>query len=267
MTFEIRVRLCDIDGMYTIPIAPEKWQKLYGFLRAHPRVYAGNEENCRRFIVAVYWILRTGAQWRALPERFGKWNSVYRRFARWEDRGILAELHDYFVCDPDMTAVMLDSTVVRAHMCAVGGSKRGGSQKAQALGRSRGGFSSKIHIVVDAVGFPLRFSLTGGERHDITQAESLLAPFHFDAFIGDKGYDSDHLRDLLETNQVEVVVPSRRHRKQQRDYDKLRYKERNIVERFINKIKWYRRIFTRYEKLACRYIAFVHLAATVIWLD
>ena len=160
--------------MYTIPIAPEKWQKLYGFLRAHPRVYAGNEENCRRFIVAVYWILRTGAQWRALPERFGKWNSVYRRFARWEDRGILAELHDYFVCDPDMTAVMLDSTVVRAHMCAVGGSKRGGSQKAQALGRSRGGFSSKIHIVVDAVGFPLRFSLTGGERHDITQAESLL---------------------------------------------------------------------------------------------
>ena len=111
---------------------------------------------------------------------------------------------------------MLDSTVVRA-MCAVGGSKRGGSQKAQALGRSRGGFSSKIHIVVDAVGFPLRFSLTGGERHDITQAESLLAPFHFDAFIGDKGYDSDHLRDLLETNQVEVVVPSRRHG----DYDKL----------------------------------------------
>ena len=181
--------------------------------------------------------------------------------------GYWAELHDYFVCDPDMTAVMLDSTVVRAHMCAVGGSKRGGSQKAQALGRSRGGFSSKIHIVVDAVGFPLRFSLTGGERHDITQAESLLAPFHFDAFIGDKGYDSDHLRDLLETNQVEVVVPSRRHRKQQRDYDKLRYKERNIVERFINKIKWYRRIFTRYEKLACRYIAFVHLAATVIWLD
>ena len=79
MTFERRVRLCDIDGMYTIPIAPEKWQKLYGFLRAHPRVYAGNEENCRRFIVAVYWILRTGAQWRALPERFGKWNSVYRR--------------------------------------------------------------------------------------------------------------------------------------------------------------------------------------------
>ena len=99
--------------------------------------------------------------------------------------------------------------------------------------------------------------MTGGERHDITQAESLLAPFHFDAVIADKGYDSDPLRTLLEAKQVEVVIPSRRYRKQQRDYDRLRYKERNNVERFINKIKWYRRIFTRYEKLAPRFMAFL----------
>jgi len=78
--------------------------------------------------------------------------------------------------------------------------------------------------------------LTGGERHDLSQAESLLAPFHFDAVIADKGYSSDPLRELLTAKQVEVVIPSRRYCKQPRGYDRLRYKERNIVERFINRI-------------------------------
>ena len=145
--------------------------------------------------------------------------------------------------------------------------QKGGRQHEQCLGRSRGGFSSKIHLLVDALGFPLKFILTGGERHDMSQAESLLAPFHFDAVIADKGYDSDPLRELLAAHQVEVVIPSRRYRKQPHDYDRIRYRERNIVERFINRIKWYRRIFTRYEKLARRFIAFLHFAATLIWLD
>ena len=83
-----------------------------------------------------------------------------------------------------------------------------GRQREQSLGRSRGGFSSKIHLLVDALGFPLRFILTGAERHDITQAESLLAPFHFDAVIADKGYDSDSLRILLAAN-IQVSMDGR----------------------------------------------------------
>ena len=75
------MRLCDTGSMTTIPIATEQWQKLYGFLRAHPNVYAGKEEECRRFIEGVYWILDAGTQWRKLPEQYGKWNSVYKRFA------------------------------------------------------------------------------------------------------------------------------------------------------------------------------------------
>ncbi len=145
--------------------------------------------------------------------------------------------------------------------------KKGGPQQEQCLGRSRGGFSSKIHLLVDALGLPLKFILTAGERHDMTQAESLLAPFDFDAVIADKGYDADPLRELLAAQQVEVVIPSRRNRKQPRDYDRIRYRERNIVERFINKIKWYRRIFTRYDKLARRYMAFLHFASTLTWLE
>ena len=160
----------------------------------------------------------------------------------------------------------------RQHSCTrpyvrSGRVKKGGPQHEQCPGRSRGGFSSKIHLLVDALGFPLTFILTGGERHDMSQAELLLAPFHFDAVIADKGYDSDPLREPLAAQQVEVVIPSRRYRKQPGDYDRVRYRERNIVERFINKIKWYRRIFTRYEKLARRYMAFLHLAATLIWLE
>ena len=109
--------------------------------------------------------------------------------------------------------------------------------------------------------------MTGGERHDITQAESLLARFHLGSVIADRAYDRDALRQQLQVSQVEVVIPSRRNRKQQQDYDHLRYKERNVVERFINRIKWFRRIFTHYDKLARRYMAFLHLASTLVWLN
>ncbi|MCY3899278.1 MAG: transposase [Caldilineaceae bacterium] len=88
-----------------------------------------------------------------------------------------------------------------------------GRQNEQCLGRSRGGFSSKIHLLVDALGFPLQFILTGGERHDLSQAESLLAPIHYDAVTVEKGYSSDPLRELLTARQVEVVIPSRSYRK------------------------------------------------------
>jgi len=118
--------------------------------------------------------------------------------------------------------------------------KKGGPQQEQCLGRSRGGFSSKNHLLVEALGFPLKFILTGVERHDMTQAESLLPPFDFDAVIADKGYDSDPLRELLAAQQIEVVIPFRSYRRQPRDYDRIRYRERNIVERFINRIKWCR---------------------------
>ena len=98
----------------------------------------------------------------------------------------------------------------------------------------------------------------------MTQAESLLASFDFDAVIADRGYDSDPLRELLGAQQVEVVIPCRRNRKEPRDHDR----DRNIVEHSIDKIKWYRRIFTRYERLAARrFMAFLHFASTLIWLE
>lgn len=144
--------------------------------------------------------------------------------------------------------------------------KKNGRQAEQSLGRSRGGFSTKIHILVDALGNPLRFLLSGGERHDITQAEGLLDAFQFDYVIADKGYDSDALRQTITEREANAIIPARKSRVERRDYDVHLYKERHLVECFINKIKWFRRIFTRYDKLARRYTAFLHFAATLIWL-
>jgi transposase len=137
-----------------------EWQKIRDFLVRCPDVYLGTEADSRRFMEAVLWINRTGAPWRDLPPHDGNWNSIYKRFARWCDQGIWGQLLAAFADDPDMENVLLDSTIVRAHPCAAGAAKKNGNQADQALGRSRGGFSTKIHVSVDGLGNPLRLILT-----------------------------------------------------------------------------------------------------------
>ena len=105
-------------------MSDQAWKKIYAFLKAHPDAYAGKQEACRQFVEGVHWMMRSGTQWRELPEKFGKWNSVYKRFARWEERGIWEAMFTHFAQEPDMESVLIDSTVIRAHMCAAGGSKK-----------------------------------------------------------------------------------------------------------------------------------------------
>jgi transposase len=134
------------------------------------------------------------------------------------------------------------------------------------LGRSRGGFSTKIHIIVDGLGYPLRFILTGGQRHDSTQAKNLMDGYDFERLIADKAYDSDEILQLIADKEAEAVIPPTANRQKQREYDAHWYKERHLVECFINKIKHYRRIFSRFEKLAGRYLGFLSFAGALIWL-
>ena len=136
----------------------------------------------------------------------------------------------------------------------------------EALGRSRGGFSTKLHAAVDALGNPLGFILTPGQRADITQAEALVEPHRVDAVIADKGYDSARFVAYVEAREAEAVIPARRNRKEQRKIDENLYADRNKVERFFNRLKHYRRIATRYEKTARNYWSMVYLASTMIGL-
>ena len=97
-----------------------KWLRIREFLHTEPRVYVKDEAECRKFIEAVVWINRTGAPWRDLPEKFGKSNSVFRRFTRWKGNGVWERMYERFIEDPDMENLLIDSTTVRAHPCAAG---------------------------------------------------------------------------------------------------------------------------------------------------
>ena len=144
--------------------------------------------------------------------------------------------------------------------------KKHGGQDQQALGRSRGGFSTKIHIAVDALGNPLRLVLTGGECHDSPQADVLIEGLPAQAVIADKGYDSDDFIESVTKTGAQAVIPPRKNRKDQREYDKHLYRERHLVECFINKIKHYRRVFSRFDKLAKNYLSFLSFVSALIWL-
>ena len=137
---------------------------------------------------------------------------------------------------------------------------------AQSLGRSRGGFSTKIHLATDALGNAVRFILTGGERNDITQATQLIENFVAAYVIADKGYDAGPFVLQLKERNCEVVIPSRRNRKVPREIDMHLYKERHLIENQIGKLKHFRRVFSRFDKLAKNYLSFIYFASTVVWL-
>ena len=254
--------------MHRHAIRDEDWDRLENLLPGREDLPGVTAKDNRLFIDAVLWIAKTGAPWRDLPERFGNWNSVWRRFDRWARKGIWEKVFEQLK-DPDLEWLMLDSTVVRAHACAAGAKKGAdgtGGQEDQALGRSRGGFGTKIHIATDGLGNPVRFSLTAGQVGDLTQAESLLEGLAPGAVIADKGYDSDKFVAKVGSIGAEVVIPPLGCRKVLREYDEHIYKERNKVERFIGLIKQFRRVATRYEKTARNFLAFVHVASIMVLL-
>jgi transposase len=253
-------------------IRDEDWDRIKDLLPGQAGQRGVTAKDNRLFIDAVLWIAKTGAPWRDLPERFGNWNSVWRRFDRWARKGVWRKVFDTLQ-DPDLEWLILDSTIIRAHPHAAGARKQAdgsGGQAEQALGRSRGGFGTKIHAVVSGLMLPVVLLLSAGQEADVSYAEKLLdgvsEQAKVESVIADKGYDSKKVVEKVESKGAAAVIPTLRTRKEQRAIDTERYKDRNLAERFWHKVKQFRRVATRYEKTARNFLAFVQVAAIMVLL-
>ena len=220
----------------------------------------------RRVISGILHVLKTGCRWRDVPPEYGPATTIYNRYNRWSQRGLWQRLFEQIAASGDVPGELsLDSSHVKAHRSAAGAK---GGEWAQAVGRSRGGRTSKIHCLADDRGRPVAFALTPGNVADISMAVPLLSavtsPKHL---IADKAYDADSLRNRLKTRRIKAVIPSTATRTVPYPLDRAVYRRRNLIERLFCHLKNWRRLATRYDRMARNYIAALALVSVVIeWI-
>ncbi|UAA37196.1 IS5 family transposase [Paraneptunicella aestuarii] len=238
------------------------WKKLKNVLKESGRVY--NKYEHRNTLEGILYRMRTGIQWRDLPPEFGLWNTIFRRFNLWSKKGVLEKLLSTLAKESDTEWLFIDGSIVKAHQ----DSARSGRKDEEAIGKSRGGNSTKIHLAVDSGGLPVYFELSGGQVNDIVHAESLIS--HASTaqhVVADKGYDSEVLRDFIENKGSQSQIPRKQNSRignSQMEWCLYRY--RHLVENAFMKIKKYRAVATRYDKLARNYRSIVALAFVMMWL-
>nr|WP_235437847.1 IS5 family transposase [Kitasatospora griseola] len=280
----------------------------------------GRWRDHRQVVNGVLYRIRTGVQWRDLPERYGPWKTVHERHRRWSADGTWEMLLRRVQAGADAAGeidwdVSVDSTIVRAHHHAArtarsaarpqkglreggqirsdpGGTDRpagGGGAGGEALGRSRGGFTTKIHLSADGRCRVLSLVITPGQCADCTQFEAVMEGIRVprltcgrprtkpDSVSADKGYSNRRTRRYLRRRTIPHVIPEKADQAANRrkrgsaggrppGFDKERYKKRNVVERAINKLKNFRAVATRYDKRVYVFVGTVTLAALAIWL-
>ncbi|MCZ8546384.1 IS5 family transposase [Mesorhizobium qingshengii] len=249
--------------MDRLVLSDAAWERMAPLIIGRPDQKGSTGRDNRMFVEAVLWIVRTGSPWRDLPDVFGDWNSVFRRFSRWSSKGVWWRIFESMSDDPDFEYLIIDSTIVRAHQHAAGAKK--GSED-QALGRSRGGLSTKIHMAVRGLGCPVRFTLTAGQKGDAPQAAALIEGLPAKVVMADTAYDADYLRQAIAAKDAIAVIPNNPSRSIKYPLDKHLYAQRHLVECCFSKLKQFRRVATRFEKTARNYRAVVTLAAIVLWL-
>ncbi|WP_427155754.1 IS5 family transposase [Streptomyces sp. TRM70308] len=251
----------------------------------------------RQVINGMVYKIRTGISWRDLPERYGPWKTVYTRYRRYALDGVFTQALQQIQAHADAAGdidwlVQIDSTIVRAHQHAAATPKKGQHQQDEpddhALGRSRGGLTTKIHLACDGKGRPLAILVTPGQRHDGVCARSVLERIRVprtglgrprcrpDQIIADKAYSSRGFRAYLRKRGIAHTIPEktdqRRHRLRRGrhggrppGFNRETYQQRNMIERCFNRLKGFRGIATRYEKTATSYEAAVTLASFPLW--
>ncbi|WP_110594105.1 IS5 family transposase [Tritonibacter mobilis] len=248
-------------------MSDDEWSLFEYFILAIRARNGRKPTNHRLVLDGVFWIARTGSPWRDLPEEFGKWSSVYRQFRRWTLAGLWEDILDALNQSgavPDALQ-MVDSTVIRAHHQAAG-AKRGTPR--QGFGRSRGGFTTKVHLRVNAHGMPMRTEITPGQTSDylgfdLVMHDNLPEP---KVLLADRGYDADRIRKNMDKRDIITQIPMRKTRKMRVGVDHTLYRLRNMVERCFNKLKNARRVATRYDKTAESFLGFIDITSIRLWI-
>ncbi|MGH6806706.1 MAG: IS5 family transposase, partial [Ensifer adhaerens] len=216
----------------------------------------------RRVISGIVHVLRVGCRWQDCPAIYGPPTTIYNRFHRWAGRGLWQKLFSALVAADPCDMQMIDSTTAKVHRSAAGG--KGGRRRKRSA--ARGGRTTKIHAVVDGRGRPLGLQISPGQMGDVRAAVPLLLPLPPAYFLAaDTAYDSDALRQYLTTRGTIPVIPNNPTRKRHHPFDARAYRNRNVIERMFCRLKDWRRIATRYDKLATNFQAAVYIAAIVIW--
>jgi len=221
------------------------------------------------YINALLYICENGCKWRRLPKEYGNWHVIYKRFNRWVKDGIIVklfqELHVSGVADLTILIRLMDSMAVPVHPDACGAFKKNGEQS---IGRSKGGLTTKIHMMAASEKTAVEFILSAGQLHDAPQGRLLMETVGMQEtmipLLMDRAYEDDLTRYTAQTLNFKPIVPPKKNRKNPWEYDKVLYKLRNEVERLFRLIQGFRRVFCRFEKLDIMYIGFIQLALVYV---
>jgi transposase len=247
-------------AMHRHELIDEEWAVIAPLLPINSRGIERVDD--RRVINGIPWRFRTGSSWRDVPERYGRRTTLYNRFSRWRKAGVWIAFLMLF--QNVMPATCDDRFLLRPRSPTWCQCKKGGSAD-PCMGCSRGGLTTKIHALVDADGLPVRLELSAGQAADAPMAEKLLSDMQpGSTLLADKAYDTDAIRNFAKQRKCWANVPAQANRKQIFSFSRWVYRQRNLVERFFNRIKQMRGLATRYDRRADNYLAGLKLAATRI---